>query len=71
MWDFIGTTDVQGSRNAKATEASFEINPTTIDGITYKSASARLYAYPDFLIPFHQTLREIERNNPDRNLYGS
>lgn len=70
MWDLIGTTDVQGSRNAKATEASFEINPTTIDGITYKGASARLYAYPDFLIPFHQTLREIQRNNPDRDLYG-
>tara|TARA_A100001201_G_scaffold137815_2_gene128112 strand:+ start:3034 stop:3657 length:624 start_codon:yes stop_codon:yes gene_type:complete len=70
MWDFIGTTDVQGSRNAKATEASFEINPTTIDGITYKYASARLYAYPEFLIPFHQTLREIQRNNPDRDLYG-
>lgn len=70
MWDFIGTTDVQGSRNAKATEASFEINPTTIDGITYKGASALLYAYPEFLIPFHQTLREIQRNNPDRDLYG-
>jgi len=76
MWDYEGVSHVQGrplgkGKIAEATMVDFAIEPTTIDGITYDSASIFCYAHPDFLTPFQNSIRKIEKENPTDDFLGS
>ena len=75
-WEYEGVSHVQGrplgkGKIAEATMVDFAIEPTTIDGITYDSASIFCYAHPDFLTPFQNSIRKIEKENPTDDFLGS
>tara|TARA_Y100000592_G_scaffold25439_1_gene40079 strand:+ start:204 stop:839 length:636 start_codon:yes stop_codon:yes gene_type:complete len=76
MWEYEGVSHVQGrplgkGKIAEATMVDFAIEPTTIDGITYESASIFCYAHPDFLTPFQNSIRKIKKENPTDDFLGS
>lgn len=74
--DYEGVSSVQGrylgkGKIAEATMVDFAIEPTTIDGIIYTTASIFCYAHPDFLTPFQNSIRKIETENPTDDFLGS
>ena len=74
FWDYEGVSNVQGrplgkGKIAEATMVDFAIEPTTIDGITYDSAS--IFWLTPIFYPFQNSIRKIEEENPTDDFLGS